>query len=211
MIDREVPSKSQFRGLCGAMLLLTAGQVLLSQGRAFVMAQRPIDWAHWLLLLGAVSVAGVVAYLTVGPLGRIGRFFVMAGAVAFIGMCTIDFLMWSLPSDAARQNLFNEGVRAPVIAIPFLQVGPSLLFAGLALMAIEWRGFQPLTTLLFTGGIMVSGYGQFGGQRWIVALGHLLMLAALVIFWLRRDVNRINATTQTTTVPSSRGNRFDQA
>ena len=30
------------------------GQIILAQGNAFVYSQKPIDFAHWFLLIGAV-------------------------------------------------------------------------------------------------------------------------------------------------------------
>jgi len=36
------------------LILLAISQILLSFGYDFLMAQRPIDFAHWAMLLGAV-------------------------------------------------------------------------------------------------------------------------------------------------------------
>jgi hypothetical protein len=44
-MGQGLPSSAQLRRLLGGMILLTAGQTLLAQGHAFVMAQRPLDWS----------------------------------------------------------------------------------------------------------------------------------------------------------------------
>src|SRR5439155_25442138 len=111
---------------------------LIAQGHAFVMALRPLDWSHWLLLLGAVTLTWRLTDIPVGLLGRLGRLATIAGATAFIGMSVIDFTLWALPSEMARQTFGSLILHVPAISLPFLSVGPSLLFVGLGVMVLEW-------------------------------------------------------------------------
>jgi hypothetical protein len=182
---RRLPSGAQLARLSSGLVLLTAGQTLLAQGPAFVMAQRPLDWAHWLLLLGAVTLTWRLTDIPVGRLGRLGQFATVAGGVAFVGMCVIDFSLWALPSEAAREAFGDQVLRAPAIALPFLSVGPSLLFVGLGAMVLEWVAVMRWRAGLVLGGIVLVGAGQFGHARWLVVAGHLVILAGLGAMGLR--------------------------
>ena len=180
---RGLPSSAQVRRLSGGMVVLTAGQSLLAQGHAFVMAQRPLDWVHWLLLLGAVTLMWRLTEIPVGWLGRLGRLATVAGGAAFIGMSVIDFTLWALPSEAARQAFSSQVVQDPAISLPFISVGPSLLFLGLGTMVLEWAAAMRWRAGLVLGGIVLVGFGQFGNARWTVVVGHLVILAGLGAMW----------------------------
>lgn len=112
------------------MIVLTAGQALLAQGHAFVMALQPLDWSHWLLLLGATTLTWRLTEIPVGWLGRLGRLLTVAGGAAFVGMSVIDFSLWALPSEAAREAFASRVLEEPTISLPFISVGPALLFCG---------------------------------------------------------------------------------
>ena len=183
-MGQGLPSSAQLRRLSGGMILLTAGQTLLAQGHAFVMAQRPLDWSHWLLLLGAVTLTWRLTEIPVGWLGRLGRLVTVAGGAAFIGMSVIDFSLWGLPSEAAREAFTSRVLQAPTISLPFLSVGPSLLFVGLGAMVLEWVAAMRWRVGVL-GGIVLVGVGQFGNARWLVVGGHLVILAGLGAMWLQ--------------------------
>jgi hypothetical protein len=180
-----LPSSAQLRRLSGGMILLTTGQALLAQGHAFVMALRPLDWSHWLLLLGAMTITWRLTEIPVGWLGRLGRLLTVAGGAAFVGMSVIDFSLWALPSDDARQAFAGRVLQAPAISLPFISVGPALLFVGLGAMVLEWLAAMRWRVGLVLGGIVVVGVGQYGHARGLVVAGHLIILAGLGAMWLR--------------------------
>ena len=180
---RELPSITQLRRLFIGIAALTLGQFLIAQGQPFVMAQRPLDWAHWFLLVGAVILMWRLTEIPVGGLGRVGRLAMLAGGAAFIGMSVIDFALWSLPSEEARQVFINRLQQTPAISLPFLTVGPSLLFLGLGAMALEWVAMMRWRAGLVLGGIVLVGFGQFGNERWFVVGGHIAILAGLGAMW----------------------------
>jgi hypothetical protein len=187
-----LPSSSQVTRLAAGMAMLTMGQALIAQGPAFVMAQRPVDWAHWLLLLGALTLTWRVTEIPLGRTGRFGRLLTMGGAAAFVGMSAIDFILWALPSEAARQALGRQALQAPAISLPFLTVGPALLFVGLATVALDWAGLMRWRVALVVIGVGVVGLGQFGGGRGLVLAGHLIVLMGFVAIWSR--VRSVEAT-----------------
>lgn len=184
VLVQGLPSTAQLSRLCAGMIVLTGGQTLLAQGHAFVMAQRPLDWVHWLLLLGAVTLTWRLTDIPVGWLGRLGRLATIAGATAFIGMSVIDFTLWALPSEMARQTFGSLILHVPAISLPFLSVGPSLLFVGLGVMVLEWVVVMRWRVWLVLFGIVLVGVGQFGNARWLVVEGHLVTLAGLGAMWV---------------------------
>jgi hypothetical protein len=176
-------TKSQFAILSGSLLLMALGQMLLGFGREFIDSQKPIDWAHWLSLVGAVGVAISVARMKSGALGKIAGVLIIIGAIAFIGMCAIDFLLWTLPAEPTIDDALDEALNSPGIAIPFLWVGPSLLFIGLALKALEWWRLSIWGVTLLISGTLLSGYGQAIGNRWVVVASFIMMLFGLTGVW----------------------------
>jgi len=164
--------------------MLTVGQSLIARGPTFVTAQRPLDWAHWFLLVGAMILMWRLTEIPVGWVGRLGRLAMMAGGVAFIGMSVIDFIFWRLPSEAARQAFGSQVLQSPAMSLPFISVGPSLLFLGLGAMALEWISAARWRAVLVLGGILLVGFGQFGNERWFVVGGHLAILGGLGAMWL---------------------------
>src|SRR5688572_8930405 len=176
-------TKSQFAILSGSLLLMALGQMLLGFGREFIDSQKPIDWAHWLWLVGAVGVAISVAQTKTGAIGKIARVLIIIGAIAFIGMCAIDFLLWTLPAEPTIDDVLDEALNSPGIAIPFLWVGPSLLFIGLALKALEWWRLRIWGVTLLISGTLLSGYGQAIGNRWVVVASFIMMLFGLTGVW----------------------------
>src|SRR5207253_10697329 len=89
------------------------------------------------------------------------------------------------PSDAARDTFARQVLVAPAIALPFLVVGPSLLFLGIGAVVFEWATFLRWQTALVISGILAVGFGQFGHARVFVVIGHLLMVAGLAAMWRR--------------------------
>jgi hypothetical protein len=184
-MGQGLPSSAQLKRLSGGMILLTVGQTLIAQGHAFVMDLRPLDWSHWLLLLGAVTLTWRLTEIPVGWLGRVGCLVTVAGGAAFIGMSVIDFSLWALPSEAAREAFASRVLQAPTISLPFVSVGPSLLFVGLGAIVLEWVAAMRWRVGLALGGIVLVGVGQFGNARWLVVGGHLVILTGLGAMWLR--------------------------
>jgi hypothetical protein len=183
-LGQASPSSAQLKRLLVGMVLLTLGQLLVAQGPEFVTALRPLDWSHWLLLLGAMTLTWRLTDIQVGGWGRLGCVATVAGAAAFVGMCVIDFILWTFPSDPARQAFASQVLRSPAISLPFLTAGPSLLFVGLGILALEWVALMRWRTGLVLGGIAAVGFGQFGNTRWLVVAGHVTILAGFCAMWL---------------------------
>jgi hypothetical protein len=166
-----------------SLLIMAFGQLLLSFGRDFVDAQRPIDWAHWLLMAGAVGGAASFSKMRLRTLGKVARLLVVTGALAFTGMVAIDILLWTIPDNAAFDDAIDTALGAPGVAVPFLWVGPSLFFIGLMLQAIEWWRHTPWAAGFILVGTLLSGIGQATRNHSLVLLSFVLMLIGLGGLW----------------------------
>lgn len=184
----SLPTRQQLTLLGSSLLVMGTSQALLGMGREFINAQRPIDWAHWLLLIGAVGAASSVAKMKAGKLGTFATIVILIGAIAFIGMSAIDILLWTLPPHEVVDKAISEALRTPGIAIPFLWVGPSLFFIGLALKSLEWRKISIVGVTLLVLGTFVSGYGQGIGNRWLVVISFVMMLLGLLGVMIKKSL-----------------------
>ncbi|TPN86279.1 hypothetical protein [Aquimarina algicola] len=112
---------------------------IFSKGNEFAHSQKPIDFAHWLNLIGAVLLLNFNKIFPKNKLGKVASILTKLGVIAFIGLNTIDFISWSFGTDNdGRDEFFNQLANTPSIAFPFVYVGPSLLFIGLSLHALNF-------------------------------------------------------------------------
>ena len=180
------PARSTFIHLAIGLAFLTAGQVGLSFGRAFINAQWPVDWSHWFLLIGAVWSAVAFSTYSGGKCVFVGRLLVLAGAIGFVGMCTIDFIMWAMPDVESRTVLYEQTLRRPQIAGPFLEIGPNLLYIGFVVLAVAWWRTAKVLTTQFIVSILACGLANVFGDRWHVAVGHAMIFGAALALALRK-------------------------
>jgi hypothetical protein len=166
--------------LIGAIVAMGAGQLLLSFGRDFVLAQQPVDWAHLLLLAGAVGGVIGAARLPLGRLGAAGWVLTALGALAFSGMVAIDLLLWVIPGQPTVDEALDQALSSPLVAVPFLWVGPSLFFIGLMLLAAEWVARRSRVAVLVLVGLLGIGTGAATGIDGITLVAYVVTLAGLV-------------------------------
>ena len=165
--------------LAVSLAAMGVGQLLLSFGRDFIDAQQPIDWAHWLILIGAAGGALSTSGFALSQYGRIGRAFVMIGAIGFGGMVAIDLMLWTLTADPMFDDALSAALDSPQVAVPFLWVGPTLFFIGLTLIAVEWVRMSTWAAGLFIFGAVLNGVGAATGVDGITLVSFAIMLAGL--------------------------------
>ena len=165
------------RNLCVAgLILFVTSYVFFSQGS--LSAQKNIDLAHWSNLIGAVLLFSFnTAFPKKNSLHSVASILTGIGVVAHIGLCTIDFIMWSFGNDDMARNALSEQIgNTPLILYPFVIVGPSMLFVGLATHALNFIKTDPIPSLLVILG------GPFVGLSYFVWNNGNLMLASCVVF-----------------------------
>ena len=110
-------------------------------------------------------------------LHSIASFLTALDVIAHIGLCTIDFIMWSFGNDdVSRIELSNHLRNTPSILYPFISIGPSMLFVGLAAHVLNFIKSNPISSLMVLVG------GPFVGLSYFVWNNGNLMLASCVVF-----------------------------
>lgn len=171
------------------LAFIVLSQVLLYQGFEFLYTQKPIDFAHWFLLIGASMTISVSFVLPKSIINTIATALTILGIIAHIGMSAIDFTLWSFGTDdTSRNNLIGHLMHTPSVWYPFFVVGPSLLYIGLATQAWYFTKSHTFPALLTLGGSFLLGFGQFMSPNriWVV-IGTLVFSLGLVWLIFRKE------------------------
>nr|WP_294788272.1 hypothetical protein [uncultured Flavobacterium sp.] len=138
-----------------------------------------IDFAHWFNLIGACFLVSFNDVFPKAKINKIASVLTTLGVIAHIGLCTIDFIMSSYGNnEIAKEALSNQITISPFIFYPFIAVGPSLLFLGLALHAFIFIKTETVKSLLVIIGSIAVGVSFFALKNGI------LMLLSCFIFTL---------------------------
>lgn len=169
------------------LIFIVIGQTLLYQGFDFLNAQKPIDFAHWFLLIGASMTFAVSFALPKSIINTIATVLTILGIIAHIGMSAIDFTLWSFGTDDnSRNELIGHLMSTPSIWYPFFIVGPSLLYIGLATQAWQFIKSHTAFALITIGGSFMLGFGQFMSSNRIWALiGTIVFALGLTLLLFR--------------------------
>lgn len=147
--------------LTGLVLFVTS-YIMFSQGAKWAFAQKPIDFAHWFNLIGAVLLISFNKVFPKNKIHSLASFLLILGVIAHIGLCTIDFIMWSFGNDEiSKAELSNHISNTPSILYPFIIVGPSLLFLGLAIHAFNFIKTNPISSSMVIIGAPAIGLSFF--------------------------------------------------
>jgi len=171
------------------LILFTFSHWLFVKGSDFSYSQKPIDFAHWINLIGAILLINFNYIFPKNKLNLISSFLTTLGVIAHIGLCTIDFIFWSFGDDYASRNELMEHLgNTPSIAFPFVFVGPSLLFLGLATHTLNFIKTNPIGSILTIAGAILTGLGHFlWDDRIYVAIACTIFAIGLLIIVYRKN------------------------
>lgn len=180
--------KSKVLAVIGLVFIIIS-QILLAQGFDFIQSQRPIDFAHWLMLIGSILCLAFINVFPKNVISTIATVLTILGVIAHIGMCTIDFVLWAYGDDFESRNaVISHLVNTPSIHLPFMIVGPSLFYAGLATYSWQFFKEHTLAVLITLFGSGVIGIGQMILQNRIyVVIGCLIFAMGLITLTFRDD------------------------
>ncbi|MFK2821301.1 hypothetical protein U0L90_14320 [Flavobacteriaceae sp. LMIT009] len=119
------------------LIFFLIGQIILTKGNEFVYNQEPIDFAHWFLLVGAVLLIPQVLSFPKKIFSYVGIPLTLIGIVCIIGMCVLDFIWWSFPTEEMRIEFTNHISQVPSIWKPFISIGPSSKVFNLGLLLLS--------------------------------------------------------------------------
>ena len=168
--------KPKYLCLIGLIFFVTS-YVLFSQ--VSLNTQKHIDFAHWFNLIGAVLLYSFNNVFPKNKINSVASLITTLGVIAHIGLCTIDFIMWSFGNDnLGRTELQEQISNTPLILYPFVIVGPSLLFLGLGIHALNFIKTNPISSLMVIIG------GPFVGLSYFIWNNGILMLISCLVFAL---------------------------
>ena len=149
------------------LLFEVSGQVLLAQGNEFVYALKPIDFAHWSLLLGAVLMTPQVVSFPNKFFSYVGSPVATIGLFCMTGMCVLDFIWWSQPNQEIRNEFASHLSKFPSIWKPFISIGPNLLTVGLFLLSLNYFKKNKLGVSIIILATSIAFFGRFIPHRLI--------------------------------------------
>ncbi|WP_408039009.1 hypothetical protein [Tenacibaculum amylolyticum] len=148
----------------------------------------PIDFIHWTLLIGYVLIIPGVLHFSKGKFSKVGVPITMAGIMASIGMCTIDFVLWSFNSNLEeRANMYYHLVAEPAIWPVFISVGPTLLFVGLSIQSFDYINTNLKGMFITLFGSITTGIGGLllpQEYHAVMLIGYIVFVIGLFILFL---------------------------
>ena len=141
--------------------------------------QEPIDFAHWFNLIGACLLLSFNYVFPKNKLNSFASIVTALGVIAHIGLCTIDFIMWSFGDNyCAKVELSHQIRNTPSLFYPFIVIGPSLLFIGLSMHALNFIKSYFIIALMVVLGSVAIGFSFF------ILKNGIFMLFGCLIFVL---------------------------
>lgn len=171
------------------LFFFVVSYIMFSQGSKLAYFQKPIDFAHWFNLIGAILLLSFNKVFPKNNLNTLASFLTSLGVIAHIGLCTIDFIMWSFGNDdIARMELSKHISNTPSILYPFIIIGPSLLFIGLATHALSFIKTNTIKALMVILGAPAVGFSFFILKDGVyMVLSCLLFSLGLVLLLYRKE------------------------
>lgn len=173
--------------------LFVLSYILFSLGPYQAYFQEPIDFAHWLNLIGAVLLFSFNRVFPKNTLNSVAAVVTTIGIIAHVGLCTIDFIMWSFGNDESAKAALSEHIsNTPSILFPFIIVGPSFLFIGLALHASNFIKTHTIASLMVILGAPAVGFSFFILKNGtLMVLSCLLFALGLTLLLYRKESNKL--------------------
>lgn len=156
------------------LFFFVSSYILFSQ--VSLNAQKHIDLAHWFNLIGAVLLFSFNYVFPKNRINFVASVITALGVIGHIGLCTIDFIMWSFGNNDIGRNLLSEQIsNTPLILYPFVIIGPSLLFVGLSIHALNFIKTNPISSIMVIIGAPFVGLSYFIWNN-----GNLMLISCIV-------------------------------
>ena len=154
-----------------------AGQGLITMGRDFVDGLQPVDLAHWALVVGAVMLLPYAARMPKTRIAWIAGPLLIIGVAGIVGMCVVDFLIWSYGPGPERDAFIRHAVAEPAIWTPFMVVGPWLFGLGIALASLSYvEGTRSGPAIVIVASVITAV-----SHGWPGVLGNVLLVVGYAI------------------------------
>ena len=176
----QMPKKIDKALLLLGLSLYLAGQIWISITGSMTSQQIPIDGIHWLMLIGASLLLPFAARLPRTGLAAVAGPLLMLGIVLVIGMCIVDFVLWSVPEQPFRDEVSSHLINTSMIWQPFIVISGYVFTPALALTSFCYYRLTKLGPILAVIGMVTVGVGPI----WTNIPGYALIIAGFAVcFW----------------------------
>jgi len=169
------------------LIIFLVGQIILAKGNDFVYSQKPIDFAHWFLLIGVVFLIPQVVSFPKKIFSYVGIPLTLIGIACVIGMCVLDFIWWSFPNEEMRIEFTNHISQVPSIWKPFITIGSSSKVFNLGLLILCLNYFKKEkvgVAIIFVATLVLWHIIPISFR---LVSGYLLTLIGFSIIFLRKE------------------------
>ncbi|WP_284124280.1 hypothetical protein [Parerythrobacter aestuarii] len=173
--DKTLFMLGLFSYLCGQVWIVSTGSMTKEQS--------VIDWIHWLMFIGAALMIPFAARLPRAGLSMVAGPLQVIGCILIIGMCMIDFVLWSFPDPDLRKQVVGGLINTPAVWQPFIAFAGPVFTVAFGLVGLTfWRVSKIGTALAVLGAIVVGAWG-IGSNPY----GYTIALAGFAVcFWTER-------------------------
>lgn len=171
------------------LLFEATGQILLSKGNEFVYALRPIDFAHWSLLIGVVLLIPQIGNFKKSIFTYFGVPIILIGITSIIGMCVLDFIWWSQPTQEIRNEFAGHLIKFPMIWKPFISSCPKFLNIGLFILSLNYLKEQKLGVSIIITATIIKLFGWRFIPYSLIYVYLFTFIGYCIIFFKRTKVN----------------------
>ena len=165
-------------------------QILFSVHSESINLLEPIDFIHWILLVGVVLIIPYTMVFSEGVYRSIGSVVTLIGCACNIGMCAIDFVLWTFRDNVEQRNeLVSHLMDEPWVWLVFFSVGPAFYVVGLAIQALGYlRRYTSAAAAVLVGSSLVGIGGLILPEvRAIFLTGYLIFITGLILLVLKED------------------------
>jgi accessory gene regulator protein AgrB len=150
-------------------------------------------WQTIPIIVNTIPIFLIIPYTlfySKGIFQKIGIVFTIIGIVCHIGMCAIDFVLWSFRDDSELQNMIVLHLqKEPSIWLIFFEIVPAFLGFGLTVQSlghIKSHLYKVITTII---GLLLMGLGIFilNEYRIIFILGYLFFGISLLLITFNKN------------------------
>ncbi|WP_222931466.1 hypothetical protein [Xanthovirga aplysinae] len=156
------------------LVLFVISYIMFSNSNLYI--SRPIDFAHWFNLIGAALLLFFNLVFPKNKIRKTGSLVTGIGVIGHIGLCTIDFIFWSLDNNPTLTSELKLHLsNTPSIVYPFIYIGPSMLFVGLSIHAFNFIKTNPLSSLM-----VILAAPMIGISYFVLQNGDYMLLSCIV-------------------------------
>ncbi|MEE4283914.1 MAG: hypothetical protein V2I41_18395 [Pseudomonadales bacterium] len=171
------------------LLAYTAGQFLIFvffNDLDALHAQEPIDFAHWLMLIGVLLLTPQATHFPKFIFNLLGTPLLILGIGLIIGMCVLDFVFWSIKSPELKSEIAAHLIGTPAIWAPFMTLSGKIFNLGLLISSFSYFNTSKVGPLV----VLLGTFIVYAGGGWLNVLGYLVLTAGFAYCFYKQNLSQ---------------------